>query len=173
MRLPLPAAGASKGSFCNHFASKEDIVLEALSHYAAGLRFGMLNTTERPGLERLRAHFEFLGEDTVDYGFARGCLVGKLGAEVADHSQEIRSAIQQSFHRWASHIRQALIEAKEAGELDPDLDVEATALFILSAWEGTLIAARACSGGVLVLVQDSCDLRSFMARKLRSYLASS
>jgi len=69
--------------------------------------------------------------------------VGNLGAEVADHSEEIRSAVQGGFQRWATRIRQVLTEAKEAGELDAALDVEAAALFILSAWEGTLIAARA------------------------------
>ncbi|MEV6057981.1 TetR family transcriptional regulator C-terminal domain-containing protein [Streptomyces sp. NPDC052107] len=137
------AAGAPKGSFYNHFASKEESVLEALSRYAAGLRFDMLDTPGRPALERLRAHFEFLSADTVDSGFARGCLVGNLGAEVADHSEEIRSAVQGGFQRWATRIRQVLTEAKEAGELNAALDVEEAALFILSAWEGTLIAARA------------------------------
>ncbi|GAA2272506.1 hypothetical protein GCM10010430_68090 [Kitasatospora cystarginea] len=79
----------------------------------------------------------------VDNGFARGCLAGNLGAEVADHSEEIRSAVRGGFRRWTSRIQQVLTEAKETGELDAALDVEAAALFILSAWEGTLIAARA------------------------------
>ncbi|WP_377273419.1 TetR family transcriptional regulator C-terminal domain-containing protein [Peterkaempfera sp. SMS 1(5)a] len=137
------AAGAPKGSFYNHFASKEESALEALSRYADGLRFDMLDTPGRPALERLRAHFEFLGADTVDNGFARGCLAGNLGAELADHSEEIRSAVQDGFQRWAMYIRQVLAEAQEAAELDAALDVEEAALFILSAWEGTLIAARA------------------------------
>ncbi|MFF4961710.1 TetR/AcrR family transcriptional regulator [Streptomyces sp. NPDC001222] len=137
------AAGAPKGSFYNHFASKEASALEALNRYGAGLRFDMLDTPGRPALDRLRAHFEFLSEDTVDNGFARGCLVGNLAAEVADHSEEIRSAVQDGFQRWTSYIQEVLAEAKDAGELDAALDVETTALFILSAWEGTLIAARA------------------------------
>ncbi|MEV6294997.1 TetR family transcriptional regulator C-terminal domain-containing protein [Streptomyces sp. NPDC051896] len=137
------AAGAPKGSFYNHFASKEESALEALSRYAAGLRFDLLEAPGRPALERLRAHFEFLGADTVGSGFARGCLVGNLGAEVADHSEEIRSAVRSGFQRWAAYIRRVLTEARDAGELDAALDVEEAALFILSAWEGTLIAARA------------------------------
>ncbi|MGE7438613.1 TetR family transcriptional regulator C-terminal domain-containing protein [Kitasatospora sp. NPDC001175] len=54
-----------------------------------------------------------------------------------------RSAVRGGFRRWTSRIQQVLTEAKETGELDAALDVEAAALFILSAWEGTLIAARA------------------------------
>ncbi|MGW0087205.1 TetR family transcriptional regulator C-terminal domain-containing protein [Streptomyces sp. NPDC003393] len=137
------AAGVPKGSFYNHFSSKEESALEALGRYAAGLRFDMLTEPGRPALERLRAHFEYLGGDTLDNGFVRGCLAGNLGAEVADHSEVIRAAVRRGFDRWASHIRQVLDEAQEAGDLDSALDTSATALFILSAWEGALIAARA------------------------------
>jgi TetR/AcrR family transcriptional repressor of nem operon len=137
------AAGVPKGSFYNHFSSKEESALEALGRYAATLRFDMLTTAGRPALERLRAHFEYLGSDTLDNEFVRGCLAGNFGAEVADHNEEIRTAVQRGFDRWASHIRQVLTEAQEAGDLDGGLDPTATALFILSAWEGTLITARA------------------------------
>jgi TetR/AcrR family transcriptional repressor of nem operon len=137
------AAGVPKGSFYNHFSSKEESALEALGRYAAGLRFDMLTEPGRPALERLRAHFEYLGGDTLDNGFVRGCLAGNLGAEVADHSEVIRAAVRRGFDRWASHIRRVLDEAQEAGDLDSALDTSATALFILSAWEGALIAARA------------------------------
>lgn len=136
------AAGVPKGSFYNHFASKEESALEALDRYAATLRFDMLTTPGRPALERLRAHFEYLGKDTLDNGFVRGCLAGNFGAEVADHNEEIRSAVQRGFDGWAAHIQQVLVEAQEAGDLDPGLDPEEAALFVLSSWEGALIAAR-------------------------------
>jgi TetR/AcrR family transcriptional regulator, transcriptional repressor for nem operon len=137
------AADAPKGSFYNHFASKEECALEALSRYGEGLRFDILTTPGRPALRRLRAHFEFLGEDTIRSGFAKGCLVGNFGAEVADHSPEIRSAVRVGFDQWALLIGQVLTEAQQAGELDSALDAGAAAVFILSAWEGTLIVARA------------------------------
>lgn len=137
------AAGVPKGSFYNHFSSKEESALEALTRYAATLRFDMLTTPGRPPLERLRAHFEFLSRDTVDNGFVRGCLVGNFAAEVADHHEDIRSAVKSGFDQWAAQIRQVLTEAQAAGEVSGSLDVGATALFVLSAWEGALIAARA------------------------------
>jgi TetR/AcrR family transcriptional regulator, transcriptional repressor for nem operon len=62
---------------------------------------------------------------------------------VADHSVELRSAVQLGFDQWALLIRQVLTEAQAAGELNSSLDAGAAAVFILSAWEGTLIVARA------------------------------
>lgn len=137
------AAGAPKGSFYNHFSSKEESVLEALSRYGAGLRFDILTTPGQPPLDRLRAHFGFLGQATAVTGFSRGCLVGNLGAEVADHNEVIRAAVRRNFDGWAAAIGQVLAEAQEVGDLDAGLDSGETARFILSAWEGSLIVARA------------------------------
>ena len=145
------AAGVPKGSFYNHFSSKEESALEALSRYADTLRFDLLATPDLPPLERLRAHFEYLSRDTVDNGFVRGCLVGNFFSssgrqsscsEIADHSEEIRAAAKQGFDAWAHRLGAVLAEAQAAGDLDGSLNTETIALFILSAWEGTLIAAR-------------------------------
>jgi TetR/AcrR family transcriptional repressor of nem operon len=137
------AAGVPKGSFYNHFASKEESAAEAIARYGDGRRFDMLTTPGRPPLQRLRAHFEFLGAETVESGYARGCLLGNLSAEVGDHNDELRAALGDSFKTWGRHVGQVLAEAQEAGDLAPGLDVAATSLFLLSAWEGTLLTARA------------------------------
>ena len=136
------AAGAPKGSFYNHFASKEEAAVEALGRYTATLPFDVLTTPGRSPLGRLRTHFELMGQDTVRSGFAKGCMVGNFGAEIADHSEEIRVTLQQGLESWAEQVRQVLAEAQEAGELEAELDVRATARMIISAWEGTLIMAR-------------------------------
>jgi hypothetical protein len=80
----------------------EESSLEALSRYGTRSGFGMLTSQDRPPLERLRAHFEFLSEDLLENGFVRGCLLGNLGAEVADHSEEIRTPAKRGFDGWAT-----------------------------------------------------------------------
>lgn len=137
------AAGVPKGSFYNHFSSKEESAAEAIGRYGSSRRFDMLTTPGRPPLQRLRAHFEHLGAETVESGYAQGCLMGNLSAEVGDHNDELRGALRDGFATWAGHIRQVLAEAREAGDIAPGLDIAATALFLLSAWEGTLLTARA------------------------------
>jgi TetR/AcrR family transcriptional repressor of nem operon len=137
------AAGVPKGSFYNHFSSKEESATEAIGRYGDSRRFDILTTPGRPPLQRLRAHFEHLGAETVESGYARGCLIGNFSAEVGDHNDELRAALRSGFDTWGRHIRQVLTEAQEAGDLAPGLDVAATSLFLLSAWEGTLLTARA------------------------------
>ncbi|MFF3444308.1 TetR/AcrR family transcriptional regulator [Streptosporangium sp. NPDC002721] len=137
------AAGTPKGSFYNHFDSKEALAVVALERYGAGLRMEDLADGRVEPLTRLRGHFEFLRDQTVRHGCTRGCLIGNFGAEIADRSDVIRTAVRQSFQQWAALIAAALAEARQAGSVRPDLDPEATARFLLSAWEGTLLAARA------------------------------
>ncbi|MDX3097006.1 TetR family transcriptional regulator C-terminal domain-containing protein [Streptomyces sp. ME19-03-3] len=141
------AAGVPKGSFYNHFDSKEALALVALEHYGVGRRTHELAEPGTAPLARLRAHFEFLRDETVDADFTRGCMFGNFGAEIADHSETIRAGVRSSLGVWASRIAGALAEAQQAGELRADLDVERTARFVLNAWEGTLITARSGRSG--------------------------
>lgn len=136
------AAGVPKGSFYNHFDSKESLALVALDRYGAGRRIHELAESGVAPLARLRAHFEFLRGETVDADFTRGCMIGNFGAEIADHSETLRTGVRASLAQWATMISGALAEAQRSGDLRADLDTERTARFVLNAWEGTLIAAR-------------------------------
>ncbi|MFC6084524.1 TetR/AcrR family transcriptional regulator [Sphaerisporangium aureirubrum] len=137
------AAGVPKGSFYNHFDSKESLAVVALERYGANVRLGDLADRSVAPLPRLRAHFELLRDETVRRGYTRGCMFGNFGAEVADHSGPVRGAVHDAFARWSAAIAATLAEARQAGALPSGLDPEQVAAFLLSAWEGTLLRARA------------------------------
>ncbi len=136
------AAGVPKGSFYNHFDSKEDLAVVALERYGAGRRLEDLADPGTPPLDRLRAHFEFLRDDVVRHGYRRGCLYGNFGAEIVDHMDTVRDAVRGSFETWAALIEATLSEAQRTGTIRAGLDPAMTAGFLLNAWEGTLIRAR-------------------------------
>lgn len=136
------AAGVPKGSFYNHFDSKEALAVVALERYGRGRRIEDLADDATPPLPRLRAHFEFLRGEFEQYELTRGCMLGNFGAEVADHSTEIRAGVDAGFKTWSAAIAGVLREAREAGTVRADLDPEKTAEFLLSAWEGAMIVAR-------------------------------
>ncbi|MEW2382820.1 TetR family transcriptional regulator C-terminal domain-containing protein [Micromonospora sp. NPDC047707] len=137
------AAGVPKGSFYNHFDSKEALAIVALERYGAGRRLADLTDEAVPPVERLRRHFEFLRDEVVAYGYHRGCLYGNFGSEIADHSDAIRGAVRDSLDTWTTLIVATLTEAQRAGAVRTDLAPEVTAGFLVNAWEGTLIRARA------------------------------
>jgi TetR/AcrR family transcriptional repressor of nem operon len=136
-------AGVPKGSFYNHFESKEALAIVALERYGVERHLQDLADTSVKPLDRLRGHFEFLRDEVVEFGYARGCLLGNFGAEITDHSEPIRVSVQAGMQQWADLISGALTEAQEAGTVRAGLDPDATARFLLNAWEGTLIQARA------------------------------
>jgi TetR/AcrR family transcriptional repressor of nem operon len=137
------AAGVPKGSFYNHFESKEALALVVLGRYGETLQLEKLTDTAVPPLDRLREHFTFLQAKVVDAGFTRGCLFGNFGAEMADHSDTIRGGVRDAFAQWSDLLAECVRQAQAEGTVRSTLDASDTARFIMQAWEGTLLVARA------------------------------
>jgi TetR/AcrR family transcriptional repressor of nem operon len=137
------AAGVPKGSFYNHFESKEALAVVALQRYGERRRLHELANQDVEPLTRVRDSFEFLRQEIVDHKCQRGCLIGNFGIEISDHSETIRAAVRQSLQVWGDLIAGAITEAQQAGSVRAELDPKRTAHFVLNAWEGTLIEVRA------------------------------
>jgi len=137
------AAGVPKGSFYNHFGSKEQMAVEALAQYAATLGLAELADESVPPLSRLRAHFDLLAEQVSERGYTGGCMLGNFAAEAADHSTLIRGAVGAGYDRWAELITAAISRAQRDGTVASELDPVATGRFLMNAWEGALLGARA------------------------------
>jgi len=74
-------AGVPKGSFYNHFKSKEALGLEVLDTYwsAGNAARSELRANSRAPLKRIDRHLAALGYDK------NGCLVGNFSAEFSVH----------------------------------------------------------------------------------------
>ncbi|MET7648023.1 TetR family transcriptional regulator C-terminal domain-containing protein [Streptomyces sp. NPDC005426] len=136
------AAGVPRGSFCNHFASKEELAAIVLQQYGQTRRLEELSDAAVAPLERLHRYFEFLRDEQVEHHFTRGCLFGNFGSETADHSEVLRGGVEHCLERWRAALTEVLAEAVRSGAVRAGIDPEAAALFILCAWEGALVAAR-------------------------------
>ncbi|MFJ5264929.1 TetR family transcriptional regulator C-terminal domain-containing protein [Streptomyces sp. NPDC088387] len=135
-------AGVPKGSFYNHFASKEALAVVALERYGETRRLAELLDASVDPLLRLRQHFEFLRDENTARDYARGCLIGGFGTEMADHSDIIREAVRVSLEHWAQALAVPIAQAQESGRITAAAEARTLARFILNAWEGTLISAR-------------------------------
>jgi TetR/AcrR family transcriptional repressor of nem operon len=137
------AAGVPKGSFYNHFESKEALAVVALQRYGTTRRLDELADASVPALQRLREHFRFLREENEARDYTRGCLIGDFGTEISDHSDTIRDAVRGSLASWADALSRAIADGQRDGTIRTGIDPRTAARFVLAAWEGTLISMRA------------------------------
>lgn len=138
-------AGVPKGSFYNHFESKETFGASVVDAYferaQARLHTAFSNTALAP-LARLESYFDGLIDAFRENQFNKGCLMGNLSAEIADHSEGIRARLVEQFAAWCQVFESCLLEAQQQKQLDSTLSAKSLSDFILNSWEGALLRMR-------------------------------
>jgi TetR/AcrR family transcriptional repressor of nem operon len=142
------AAGVPKGSFYNHFESKEALGAEIVDRYGRNNpRRAALFDTSLPPLRRLRAHFERLNDSFADENFGRGCLLGNFSAELSGQSQMIRERLAHLYLAWSTDVATVIAEAQADGSISTKTPAADLAAFLLDAYEGALLRARVEKNG--------------------------
>lgn len=141
----VEAAGVPKGSFYNHFVSKEAFGAEVIDAYSerglARLR-DVLTDPARPPLARLEAYFDDRIAAFRTSGHVRGCLMGNFSAEAADHSAVIRERLAVQFAAWTGLIEACIAEAQADGSAARRFPAALLAGFVMNSWEGALLRMR-------------------------------
>jgi TetR/AcrR family transcriptional repressor of nem operon len=135
-----------KGSFYNHFASKEAFGAEVIDAYFDRGRDKLrtiLQDSDAAPLDRLKAYFDDRIEAFRAGGFGKGCLLGNLSAEVADHSALMREHLAEHFAAWGGFFEKCIAEAQEQGVVGGQLPAALLGRFVLNSWEGALLRMRA------------------------------
>jgi TetR/AcrR family transcriptional repressor of nem operon len=135
------AAAVPKGSFYNHFRSKEALAAEILTEYGKGnTDRSILSNSEVPALTRLKKHFAALNEH-----FSRcndGCLVGKFMAEVSADTPQIRERLVGVLNLWGKQISSVIVDGQEQGSIRKDLKADDLAAFLIDSYEGAILRTR-------------------------------
>jgi TetR/AcrR family transcriptional regulator, transcriptional repressor for nem operon len=145
----LQSAGVPKGSFYFYFKSKDDLGLALIDYYAeffCAMSESSLRSAEGSPLQRLRKFFEDLRLHWDQEERKSGCPIGNLTQEMGVISDAFRAKLRQVFSRMNRDIRECLEQARERHEIAPELDLTATADFILNSWEGALLRMKAEGG---------------------------
>lgn len=160
------AAGVPKGSFYNHFASKEAFAAEVVDAYFAVNAQSMrriLQDTRTAPVDRLRSYFADRTDRMRASGYTRGCLLGNLTLEMADHSELVRERVAEHFATWSGLFEDCIAQAHEDGDITGSLPPSLLADFLLNSWEGALLRARS--------ENDDAPLREFVEVVFGSMLA--
>jgi len=141
----VDAAGVPKGSFYNHFVSKEAFVVEALEKVADESVEAIeliLQDTSRSPKQRLLDFFDSNHQNHKGQEFSGGCLFGNLCLEMADENEAIRNTTSDIMCRVIKLIANCLKEAQSSGELSNTSDPVELAEFIHYAWEGSVMRSK-------------------------------
>lgn len=134
-------AGVPKGSFYNHFKSKEALAAEVLTQYGKGSTDrSILTNREIPALTRLKRHFAALNEYFSQC--TDGCLVGKFMAEVSDDTPQIREGLLEVLNLWGEQISSAIADGQKQGSIRKDLKAGELARFLIDSYEGAVLRTR-------------------------------
>jgi TetR/AcrR family transcriptional regulator, transcriptional repressor for nem operon len=137
------SAGVPKGSFYNHFESKEALGAEIVERYGSDTsRREILADRSIAPLARLRRHFERLNKIFADAKFERGCILGNFSAELSNQSDLIRGTLKGVYGRWTEDLEAAIADGQKQGEISNMTKAADLAAFLLDAYEGTVL--RAC-----------------------------
>jgi TetR/AcrR family transcriptional repressor of nem operon len=144
----VDALGIGKGSLYNAFGSKQGLFERALARYREFQNDAIAQVLEQPGLvrDRLRAGFTYLVDANFRGHQPRGCFAVNTAAELGGIDEMATEQVRRSFDRTESAFRVAIAEGQASGELEPDLDAEATASLLLAASVAIQLVARTATG---------------------------
>lgn len=137
------AAGVPKGSFYNHFESKEALGAEIVDRYGFGDGPDpVLADQSLLGRERLRRYFTERSQSCVARNYVHGCLVGNMSAELSDSSPMIRARLAAVYEQWTVDMAATIADAQADGSMSAEFAPRDVAIFLLDAWEGAMLRSR-------------------------------
>jgi TetR/AcrR family transcriptional repressor of nem operon len=137
------AAGVPKGSFYNHFESKEALALAALEMFWVNgtARRALLADTTMDPVERLRLHFQKLSAALAKIKYERGCMIGNFSSEMSKNT-EFRERLAKIYADWSLALEHCIEEVQTAGKLKAPIPPKALAAFLVNSWEGAVLRSK-------------------------------
>ena len=141
-------AKVPKGSFYNHFESKEAFAVEIIQRYAQGM-----DATWDAAMATLPAAHQASPLAAIRHLFhtfiahheqaaCPGCLVGNFSAELAESSPACREALDTAMRHWHQRLTALIEQAQQAGEVRRDVQAKALSAFFWNAWQGALLRMK-------------------------------
>jgi TetR/AcrR family transcriptional regulator, transcriptional repressor for nem operon len=137
------ASGTSKSQLYQHFADKDALVRDVVGLWAQRVLEREQQHLERlnsfSGLRRWRNVLVQL--NGVQNG-AYGCALGSMANEIADHDEEARGILADTFADWQQLIATGLRRMQDNGALKPDADPDFLATGLMAALQGGYLLAQ-------------------------------
>ena len=141
----LTTAGVPKGSFYHYFGSKDAFGEALLESYFEDYLADMDRLFSQPDMsmaERLMSYWQ-VWQDTQSFQECQGkCLAVKLGVEVADLSETMRSVLKRGTSGITRRIAQAIEGGVAEGSFTIDEDTTTVAESLYQLWVGASVMVK-------------------------------
>ena len=131
-----------KGTFYNHFRSKEDLASAILSQHFNAL----LETLAQGGGEtagaRLRRHFESIAPSTQEARSSPLQFISTLAAEGPALPSALALQIAEGIRLWNSKVAAVISLAQAEGQIDAEENPDLLAALFINCWQGAMIRSK-------------------------------
>ena len=141
----LAGAGVPKGSFYHYFGSKDAFGEAMLATYFSEYLTDLDETLRQPGFtmaQRLMTYWRQWQDAQSLFDCQGKCLAVKLGAEVADLSEAMRSALMRGTSGITKRLTAAIETGVAEGSLSIDGDPGEIAESLYQLWLGTSVMVK-------------------------------
>jgi TetR/AcrR family transcriptional repressor of nem operon len=157
-------AGATKGAFFHHFASKDALGVAAAAHWSEMTdAFFAAAPYQRHAdpLDRVLGYIDFRKAILKGKLPEFTCLVGTMVQEVYDSSPAIRKACDASISGHAAKVEADIAAAMKQRGMRPSWTAESLALHTQAVLQGAFVLAKA-KGGAAVATASIDHLRRYI-----------
>lgn len=141
----VDAMGINRGSIYGTFGDKHALHVAALDRFYNREIGPMLAPLERPGSVRvaLREIFRTIVERAALRRDRRGWMISNAAVELCPGDAAVGEIVAKGLKRIEGTLRQALVRAKEAGELGPHHEPRALARYLVNGLNGLAVVTKA------------------------------
>ncbi|MGR9101059.1 MAG: TetR/AcrR family transcriptional regulator [Gammaproteobacteria bacterium] len=143
----VDAMGIQRGSLYAAFGSKQDLFLKSLKRYGEVVVNRLLEILEsRPSaVESIELFFAQLVEHLITAGPLRSCLVTNSAIERGLSDEATKQKVLHLLNAIENGFYQALLRARNNGEIAGDLDLKSLAGFMTSSMQGLIVMGKVSS----------------------------
>ena len=136
--------GINRGSLYGTFSDKRALFLAAIQHYDQTVVSAVVAVLHKPGSARRTIEEYIRGEARriADDRQRQGCFLTNSAVEVAPHDLEAEQRLRAALKRIESAFYDALVVARQQGEIRTRRDLRALARFLTSGMQGLRVMAR-------------------------------
>lgn len=138
-------ARVPKGSFYNHFPSKEAFAAAIVERYAQRMLRSwerMMSSAPPQPMAAIRHVFAQMLAYHERAECPAGCLIGNFAAELTLSSEACRQQLLAAQLAWRQRLAGLVAAAQAAGDIRDDVDPTALAALTWAAWEGALLRMK-------------------------------